>query len=497
MQHSRSGGDRGNAGPSSGGGTAEESGRRDQGQPIEPSVGKQDVLPAGLLRGYSGTGDLSESTMLEVFASLVRRRFTGRLRLELARSRRDLHLEQGVVVQIGSNVNRDQIGAYLVDEGALTEDERAKVLVLSRQQGLRFGEAVVRLGLLDRDGMDRWLRTNHLRQARDLLATTHGSWRIDRDSKPNFAKGRAKLLPASLISPELLERMDTEAAAARLQVLGDLQLQLVDDAGLLSDRVPAVPPWLELTNTLRQPTTIGELIGAFPENPTKVMAAVFLMILLGAVGGVEQPKPEPEEVPEARHDPPVEPAPVVQPPRPGPPTRQPVQGAAPTKPTASVDESQAPEGASLSNSSLEARTRPQHESFMAAGLSALQAEQYADAEKAYQKAWELLPGDVEACSYLGWAIFLNPYREKTEALRESTEFLSLALSIDPSNREAAFRLAQVHAAAGRVAEAQAIAEKLAKLGFPKGRLNDLLERLKGTAEQTSGLAGWFSKKIGS
>ena len=57
-------------------------------------------------------------------------------------------MKMNVSMDTGSPRANRSIGAILMDSGALTADDAERVLVMQKEQGLRFGEAAVRLGLL-------------------------------------------------------------------------------------------------------------------------------------------------------------------------------------------------------------------------------------------------------------------------------------------------------------------------------------------------------------
>jgi len=57
-------------------------------------------------------------------------------------------MKMNVSMATGSPRANRSIGAILMDSGALTADDAERVLVMQKEQGLRFGEAAVRLGLL-------------------------------------------------------------------------------------------------------------------------------------------------------------------------------------------------------------------------------------------------------------------------------------------------------------------------------------------------------------
>ena len=57
-------------------------------------------------------------------------------------------MKMTVSVASGAPRANRSIGAILMDSGALTADDAERVLVMQKEQGLRFGEAAVRLGLL-------------------------------------------------------------------------------------------------------------------------------------------------------------------------------------------------------------------------------------------------------------------------------------------------------------------------------------------------------------
>ena len=54
-------------------------------------------------------------------------------------------------------VNTNSIGSILVQEGKITLTDTDRVMELQHQEGWRFGEAAVRLGLINEDELDNAL----------------------------------------------------------------------------------------------------------------------------------------------------------------------------------------------------------------------------------------------------------------------------------------------------------------------------------------------------
>lgn len=93
-------------------------------------------------------GDLATTSLSRLFYDLAVTRRTGRLTLSRKPVLKTVYLRDGNPVFVGSNVERELFGEYLVARGALARPQLQKALDTAAEEGLRLLEALSRLQFL-------------------------------------------------------------------------------------------------------------------------------------------------------------------------------------------------------------------------------------------------------------------------------------------------------------------------------------------------------------
>ncbi|HSN28923.1 MAG TPA: DUF4388 domain-containing protein, partial [Kofleriaceae bacterium] len=112
---------------------------------------EEDALPRLRLRAQTSPpqGGLAPGRVVDLLCGIVRDKRTGALLLQQGDLFKEAWFQDGHPVFVGSNVLDDRFGEFLVRRGILQRDQLERVLaVLDRFQG-RMGQALVSLGLLE------------------------------------------------------------------------------------------------------------------------------------------------------------------------------------------------------------------------------------------------------------------------------------------------------------------------------------------------------------
>jgi len=101
--------------------------------------------------------DLSTTPISETLLRLSRERRSGDLQVRSAKIVKTIFLDHGRVVFAGSNMKKDRLGEALVALGRITSDEytRATELMREGERRRRFGDALVRSGVMDKSELGR------------------------------------------------------------------------------------------------------------------------------------------------------------------------------------------------------------------------------------------------------------------------------------------------------------------------------------------------------
>jgi tetratricopeptide (TPR) repeat protein len=95
------------------------------------------------------SGQLEESPLPHLLLHLRHTRFSGTLKLSRERLEKSFQLHQGIPVSAESNRASESLGLQLVDAGALSRSDYAKVVSYVRRKGCKEGTALLALELVD------------------------------------------------------------------------------------------------------------------------------------------------------------------------------------------------------------------------------------------------------------------------------------------------------------------------------------------------------------
>jgi len=99
-------------------------------------------------------GDLAVTPLPEILATIERYRVPGSLSIESGSRHRRIYLDRGVVVFATSDEPEVRLGTYLIRHGTLPEDVVQSAEARLAGDGLRLGQILIRLELLDQATLD-------------------------------------------------------------------------------------------------------------------------------------------------------------------------------------------------------------------------------------------------------------------------------------------------------------------------------------------------------
>jgi len=105
------------------------------------------------------TGEVDEVGLAGLMVKLAANRYSGLLRLDRAGSLRAVHFWHGSPVYAESNLLTEIFGPFLVSRGVISEIEYRWAQKLQEREGIRQGEALVKIGVLTNKSL-----FNHLRE---------------------------------------------------------------------------------------------------------------------------------------------------------------------------------------------------------------------------------------------------------------------------------------------------------------------------------------------
>jgi hypothetical protein len=99
-------------------------------------------------------GDLAVTPLPEILATIERYRVPGALSVARGETHRRIYLDRGLVVFATSDEREVRLGNYLIRHGTLPEDAVANAEAMLAGDGVRLGQILVRLELLDQATLD-------------------------------------------------------------------------------------------------------------------------------------------------------------------------------------------------------------------------------------------------------------------------------------------------------------------------------------------------------
>jgi hypothetical protein len=100
-------------------------------------------------------GDLAVTPLPEILATIERFRVPGSLSVASGSRHRRIYLDTGVVVFATSDEPEVRLGTYLIRQGTLPEDAVVSAETRLAGDGIRLGQVLLRLELLDQPTLDR------------------------------------------------------------------------------------------------------------------------------------------------------------------------------------------------------------------------------------------------------------------------------------------------------------------------------------------------------
>jgi eukaryotic-like serine/threonine-protein kinase len=213
------------------------------------------------------TAALRDTPMLDVLARMRNRRETGalfvaRTTLQGNEERKDIYFERGRLIHLAAADREDLLGQYLLRHKLVTRPELDVALTQLKSYDGRLSEALIGLGVTDRNGMQRSLRSFARDRVAALCIWREGHVQLYRGAKPGAVDAPLDL---DLTVPMMTAAMHAQRAAS-----GDLAERIApgrrhEDTSLAEERGSAPSSLLDLVDVVapggvRSSVAIGELI---------------------------------------------------------------------------------------------------------------------------------------------------------------------------------------------------------------------------------------------
>jgi CheY-like chemotaxis protein len=154
---------------------------------------------------WSLSGDLKNTSIPRLLNAYYEARHSGELKLKQGSVQKVVYFEAGRPVYAASNLAHERFARFCVRRGAVPEAKLQEVLTLAREQNLRSGEAMIRLGL-----MDAALRQQLVvEQVKEILwstfSWTEGAYGFSPMRPPRAGLVKLSIFPGDLILEGILK----------------------------------------------------------------------------------------------------------------------------------------------------------------------------------------------------------------------------------------------------------------------------------------------------
>jgi len=206
-------------------------------QPVLVSSGRSNV-PENIVKSAAAEGTFRERPLPRLLQQLYRKKLTGRVVVsDQTRDESEIYMREGVLVHVGRPVDTDRLDNLLVEYGLLSADV---VAAASRQvtPGLRLGEVLDRMGVLDRVKLAQVLKSQLLRKLTRLFFITEGNYRVYLDSH-GYGEGAdlplMRVDPRTVIYPGIRAAYDLPRVTRELSRLVGYRFRLIElSAGFIT-----------------------------------------------------------------------------------------------------------------------------------------------------------------------------------------------------------------------------------------------------------------------
>lgn len=226
-------------------------------RPLEPEalVGVQ-AEPSTFAPGLIDRGSVDAVGLARVLFRCLEHRTTGTLYLGDAGQRRVVHLRDGAPVYVESRIASENFGRLLVEWGLATRVEIDWAQSMQLSEGIRQGEALVKIGVLDEDKVVGYLHRQYVTKLTRAFTSEPIAYRLDSSTAGGRLQGESvNILHTAIEGLQHCGAAGPEAWAEHSETPFVLAPPIPESAQPTIHEV--VPP--SLRTRLSRPTTLEQL----------------------------------------------------------------------------------------------------------------------------------------------------------------------------------------------------------------------------------------------
>jgi CheY-like chemotaxis protein len=238
------------------------------------------------------SGTLSDGTLAEIIVRLLRQAAVGVLRVQKDGARRDVYFLNGLPVFAESNLLTETFGRWLLARGVISPEQYAAVRAYGAKHGVRQGEALVGLEILNNQEVYALLRGQVIERVARCFTWVGATYEFTEDARFLEDKLTFPMNPMALLVEGALRRSTPVALQARLESQRASTLApsaVLDELAPFIDRLNRDPP---VSLVLKRSATVGAFADALPLVGPRIAALLEVLEACGAVSRDDGPLPD-------------------------------------------------------------------------------------------------------------------------------------------------------------------------------------------------------------
>jgi hypothetical protein len=226
-------------------------------------------------------GEVQSRTIPHLFHDLGQRKATGVLTFSGRTIKKQVFFQDGAAQFAVSGDRDDRFNQTLLKAGAIPLKEVMRALEVALSTRDRLGEVMVRLKMMSRADVEKWVKVQVREIIFSLFNRTSGRWAFE--ARPIGVESIALGTPADILVIEGIRRI---ASWARIyEEVGGLNAEYLTTARApeIAARLPILPGDRQLLDMCRTPTSLVEMCDASDMGDLQVCRSIWGLLVVGAL----------------------------------------------------------------------------------------------------------------------------------------------------------------------------------------------------------------------